>query len=506
VQLEQTTMKINRIFFLFLVFLIETSQVNANVLFNVRDFGAVGDGKVICTVSIQKAVNACAKAGGGKVIFPAGKYLSGPIFLKSNVYIEVIAGATILYIPDLQKTPVINGIWEGIERKIYASLFTGFNLENVTISGRGKLDGQGQDWWDASRETEALRKKMNLTEREPDNPKGSALKYPRPRMINLYHCKNVMISELTITNSPSWTIHPVYCKNVMIVKISIIQPYDSPNTDGIDIESCNNVRIFNCFIDCGDDCIALKSGYNEHGRKKGISCKNIVIASCTFAHGRSAICIGSEMSAGVRNVTATNCTFDGTLRGLRIKTTRNRGGVVENIIFSNIIMDNITEGISFDMYYDANSEEPKPITEKTPFFKNIRCFNIIGTNIKQAINLSGLPEAPMEDVTFQNIYFKSIEGVNCKFGKNINFNNCEINVEKGSVFLVKKTNGILLDNVGCNQPLLGIPVINIGSSSDVVVRNCKPAKGTEIFIQSWNTDDIESINNILGKAAIIKKK
>ena len=181
-----------------------------------------------------------------------------------------IAGAVIYFHNDIANTPAIMGSWEGINRRVYASLFTGHDLENVTITGRGQIDGQGKVWWDAFWKTDKIRMQSGIREREPDNPKGSPLKYPRPRMINLYRCNNVQISDLSITNSPSWTIHPVYCRNVNIRGVSIVQPYESPNTDGINPESCNGVRISNCYVDCGDDCITLKSGYNEHGRKVGI--------------------------------------------------------------------------------------------------------------------------------------------------------------------------------------------------------------------------------------------
>ena len=251
--------------------------------FNVNDYGAIGN-HTLCTEAFQKAIDTASDRGGGKVIVPAGDYVSGPLFLRSNIEFEVCSGATIYFSNDIANTPIINGSWEGIERKVYASLFTGHDLKNVTITGRGRIDGQGKAWWDAFWETDKMRTAAGIREREPENPEGSPLKYPRPRMINLYRCENVKIADLTITNSPSWTVHPVYCRNVIIDGISIIQPYESPNTDGIDPDCCNGVRISNCYIDCGDDCITLKSGYNEHGRKKGIPCENIVISNCTFAH------------------------------------------------------------------------------------------------------------------------------------------------------------------------------------------------------------------------------
>ncbi len=417
--------------------------------YNVLNYGVVADGKTVTTSAIQAVIEKCAKNGGGKIIFPSGNYLTAPLFLRSDIEIEILAGATIIFNDDILKTPVINGSWEGIERKVYAALFTAHNVKNIAITGRGRLEGRGSTWWKAYTATEELRKKMGITEREPENPIGSPLPFPRPKMINLYDCENILISGITINNSPSWTIHPVYCRNIEITGVSIVQPYDSPNTDGINPESCNNVRIFNCFIDCGDDCITLKSGYNEHGRKKGIPCENIVISNCTFAHGRSAVGIGSEMSGGVRNVTISNCVFKGTRRGLRIKSKRDRGGVVENLLANGIIMENVEEAISIDMYYETKSDHPDPVTEKTPLFRNIRYTNIIGTNIDQPINIWGLPESPIEGVMLENIRMESKSGMDCKYVNDLRLYNVEIinkdekvpflitNAKKVEIFLLK---------------------------------------------------------------------
>ena len=498
-------MKINNFFLGVLLCIIHLDAVAGNLYFNVTDYGAANDGKTISTLAIQKTIDACAAAGGGKVIFPAGKYLTGPLFLRNNIEVEIGSGAILLFDDNISQTPVIDGSWEGIERKVYASLFTGHNLENVSITGRGKLDGQGKAWWAAYLQTVKIREKSGIVEREPDNPEGCNLKYPRPGVINLYNCKNVFISGITIINSPAWTIHPVYCSNVIIKDISIIQPYDSPNTDGINPESSDNVRITGCFIDCGDDCITLKSGYNEHGREKGIPCENIVISDCTFSHGRSAIGIGSEMSGGVRNVTISNCVFQGTLRGLRLKTGRSRGGVVENIRASNIIMDNILEGISVDMYYESGSDKPLPVNEGTPFFRNIRFSSISGTNIKEAINISGLPESPVEELELSDIYFESEKGVICQFGHNITFRNVKVKIKgPGSVFNVRKSALVQFDNV---IPYLSdekYPAISLDSVSGAVLRNCSESENTDIYLKAVNSKDIILLNNVLGSARVIK--
>lgn len=467
--------------------------------YNVMDYGAKADGKTLTTKALQHAIDACDKAGGGKVIFPAGKYLTSSLFLHSHVEVEILSGAVIIFDDNIEATPIIDGSWEGIDRKVYASLFVGHDLEDVTISGRGVLDGQGKKWWDAFRETDKLRTAHNIREREPENPAGSPLKVPRPRMINFYNCKNVVIRGVKIINSPAWTIHPVYCENVNIEDISIIQPYESPNTDGIDPEACRNVRIRNCFVDCGDDCITIKSGYNEHGRKKGIPCDGIVISDCIFAHGRSAIGIGSEMSGGVRNVIISNCVFKGTLRGLRIKSGRPRGGMVENYLANNIIMENVQEGISIDMYYEGAVEDVIPVTEETPFFKNIRFSNIIGHNINKAVNIFGLPEAPVEGVVMENIKMDTREGVNCKFATDINFRNVEINNNDGkSAFLINKSTEVIMDNID-SKTVLQNPVIKVSNSKNVLIKNCNQSDSSTALFQTENCQHVETVNNTIFK-------
>ena len=473
--------------------------------YNVRDYGATGN-RTLCTAAIQKAIDVAAKAGGGRVVVPAGEYLSGPLFLKSNIVFEVSAGASIYFNNDIVNTPTIMGSWEGIERRVFASLFTGHDLMNVTITGRGKIDGQGQVWWDAYLKTDKIRTEHGIYEREPENPEGSPLKYPRPRMINLYNCKNVQISDISITNSPAWTIHLVYCENVNIQGISIVQPYESPNTDGINPDACNGVRISNCYIDCGDDCIAIKSGYNEHGRKKGIPCQNISIMNCIFAHGRSAIGIGSEMSGGVRNVIVMNCVFNGTLRGLRVKTGRGRGGVVENLLASGIIMDNLREGISIDMGYEGVSDQIIPVTEATPLFKNIRYSNIIGQNIEQAINIIGLPESFPQDIVLENIRLECKRGLMGKYVQGLSLQNVElITNNQQPAFDIANAKDLILNNLSSNKQLENYPMIELKEVDGIVIKDCIIPRTFQFhFMKLTDCKNVEYSDSLLHSDLITK--
>lgn len=491
-------------FFCLLSFSVAKGQQNG--IYNIQDFGALGDGTALNTGAIQKTIEACARNGGGKVIVPPGRYITGPLFLKSDMTFELFPGATLVYHDDISNCPIIDGKWEGIERKVYASLFTGHNLENITIRGRGTIEGQGEKWWKAHEVNKAMRKKAGITEREPDNPPGSPLKVPRPRLVNLYNCTNVLISELTFLNSPAWTIHPVYCQNVIIDKITIIQPYNSHNTDGINPESCQNVRITNCFVDVGDDCITIKSGYNEDGRRVAKPCQDIVISNCTFAHGRSAIGIGSEMSGDVRNVTVSNCVFNGTLRGIRVKSGRGRGGVVENIRVTNIIMSNIRDAISIDMYYGKKDTGVYAVTEETPFFRNIHIDNITAHQVTNAGNILGIPEAPIEDFSITNSDFDAVNGFSILNVLGLDIRDVKIKNQQKPSLDITTSSKVTIDNFRATPGTLDMPAIELSESHDVLIHHCKSDKSLKTYLKVNQTKDLLLESNWIAPRQITKDK
>ncbi|MBD3375168.1 glycoside hydrolase family 28 protein [candidate division KSB1 bacterium] len=488
-----------------LIFLVCTlSTIHAKTVYDITEYGARSGGATLCTEAIQATIDDCHEAGGGKVIIPAGEWLSLPLTLRSHVHIELMPGAVLKASQEIDDYPSVFGRWEGIEKEVYASLFTGHDLTNVSLTGRGTVDGQGEVWWEAHEINKAMRKKAGITEREPLNPPGSPLKWPRPRLVNLYNCTNVLIRDLTFIDSPAWTIHPVYCQDVTVDNIRIIQPYESPNTDGINPESCQNVRISNCFVDCGDDCITIKSGYNEDGRRVNIPCENIVITNCTFAHGRSAVGIGSETSGGVRNVVVSNCVFKNTYRGLRIKSARGRGNVVENIRATNIVMENVGTGISLDMFYGGNDESPRPVTVGTPHFRNIRYSHITGTNIRLAGEVLGLPEAPMENIVFEDVYLEAQEGLNVLFAKDFTLRDVDISVPTGAAFKFRKCEDVELDNVSSPNPAPDDPVILMQAVTGARVHDCAAAQGTSLFLQLEGNEnsDIKWSDNDMEKAVV----
>jgi hypothetical protein len=421
------------------------------------------------------------------VRIPAGRYLTGPIFLKSCITVEVEAGAVLLGSTNFNDYPAIDGRWEGIERKVYASMFTGQGLHHVSITGRGVLDGQGKVWWDANRKTMDLRKKRKLKGREPENPPDAPLRWPRPRMINLYNCTNVLLRDLTIQNSPSWQVHPVYCENVTLDNLTITAPVPSPNTDAVDPDSCRNVRISNCHFSVGDDCIVIKSGYNEDGRRVGIPCENVVICNCTFAHGHGGVVIGSEMSGSVRNVTVANCVFDGTQRGLRVKTAPGRGGVIENFRASNLIMRNISDAafLITAAYADNQSNDKAGGAPETiPHMRHFYWGDVSVINAKKLADLSGLADAPLEDVRLYRVQALGAKaGIRCQNAKDVVLEEITVQPLSGPAVEARDVSGLEVSGLVVEKPNEGAPVLQFNTVTQALVRGCKVAGGTGVFVQ-----------------------
>ncbi|WP_462413052.1 glycoside hydrolase family 28 protein [Neobacillus sp. Marseille-QA0830] len=423
-------------------------------IYNIRDFGAVSDGTTLNTQAISKAIDACSEAGGGTVFVPAGTFLTGAVILKSNVNLHLEAGSTLLFSNDVIEYPVVLSRWEGVKREVYASCIYAENAENVSVTGRGTIDGNGQFWWDI------FRRKEN--------------EYPRPKLVSFDTCTRVLISGVKMVNSPSWTVNPICCEDVTVHNISILNPDNSPNTDGIDPESCRNVRISDCHIDVGDDCIAIKAGTEDTTEK--VPCENITITNCTMIHGHGGVVLGSEMSGDIRNVTVSNCVFEGTDRGIRLKSRRGRGGVIEDVRVNNIVMKGVICPFIANLYYFCGprgtdkyvwDKNPYPITEETPAFRRIHFSNITAREVSAAAGfLYGLAEMYVEDITFDQVSVAMAEnaepgmpammaelepmkqcGFFCSNVRDIRFNQVTVSGHEGPAFYVE--NGEDIDVTGC---------------------------------------------------------
>lgn len=456
-----------------------TTCLHAQSFYNVLTYGAKADSVTLCTKAIASAINAASKKGGGTVYFPAGKYLTGPIHLKSNITVFIDAGAELHFSDNFDHyLPFVESRYEGVDVRSFSPLFYAYKAENIAIVGRGKINGHGKKWWDfveGYKEGQPRSKwqyifdSLNKNILLPDDPRQMKRGFLRPPSIQPMLCKNVLIEGITITNSPFWTVNPEFCENVTVHAVTIINP-PSPNTDGINPESCNNVHISNCHISVGDDCITIKSGKDLPGRTKATPAENYTITNCTMLSGHGGVVIGSEMSGGVKKIVISNCVFDGTDRGIRIKTARGRGGVVEDIRVSNIIMKNIKQqAIVLDMQYAKTN--PEPVSERTPVFRNIHLSNITAQTA-EAIFINGLAEMPVEDITFNDIQFDAQTGATIKEAKNIAFHNVRITTRVGSSLMAENVVGLTIDGVKTSKPVAGKPVVDLLNVQDAAVYNC----------------------------------
>ena len=377
---------------------------------SVRDFGAVGDGKSDDTVAIQTAINCLPR--GARLVFPKGVYLISPICLKSHITLEIKEGAVLLGNTDKAKYPIIPGeipnlsggatvhlgTWEGNAVKMYQSLIFAEYAEDITIIGQGYIDGDAQNgtWWQ---------------ERKTD-PIG------RPRLLFFNRCEGVRVHGINAQNSASWQLHPYFSRDVDFIDLSVKAPADSPNTDAIDPEACDRVDIIGCRFSVGDDCIAIKSGKIEIGKRFKTPANRHTIRNCLMQFGHGAVTLGSEMAGGVKNLTVTRCLFEKTDRGLRIKTRRGRGkdAIIDGVVFENLKMTGVKTPIVMNMWYnccdpDRDSEyvwsrEHLPVDERTPYlgdftFRNMECLDCEVA----ACYCDGLPEMPINSITLENIRF-----------------------------------------------------------------------------------------------------
>jgi polygalacturonase len=420
-------------------------------VFNIRTHGAVGDGKSLNTKAINAAIDACTAAGGGVVYVPPGRYLTGTVYLKSHVTLKLEGGAFLLGSENPDDYPVAKDPWGGRERREHAALIHAEDAENITITGRGTIDGQGGIWWKRVRLNDP-RKFPPGPLTDADRAEAAKLAHGRPNLIRLVRCNDVVLESVNLCDSPSWTVHPMFCDRLRIDNISIKSPGEmAHNTDGINPESCSNVQILNCRVDTGDDGITIKSGKNEAGREMGRPCENITIANCVIYRAHGGVTIGSEMSGDVRNVVVTNCVFKGTDNGIRLKTERGRGGVVEGLVVSNIVMQDVPYPFHMTMFYTRGDlTKAEPIDEGTPKFRDMLFSNITARGAKAAGMMLGLPEMPIEDVTFSNVHIEAGEGFGITNAKEVVFLDSTIRTADGPAVILTNSTGVDTERLKSN--------------------------------------------------------
>lgn len=449
--------------------------------FSVLDYGADPTGVKLCTEAIQAAIDAANEAGGGTVLIPAGVYTTGPIVLKSNVRLYADYQSLVYFSDDFSLYPIKDALFEGLNTKRCQSPISAVNAENIAICGHGTFDGNGYSWrplkkgkvtgsqWKEKIKTGVVDEAKGVwypdsasiiaqtfcqDQNVPVLPENATMadwealrSFLRPVLLEFEGCKNVLLEGVCFENSPAWNLHPFRCENLVLSHLTVRNPWYSQNGDGVDIECCKNVVVDRCSFDVGDDAICMKSGKNEDGRKLGIPSENIVITNCVVYHGHGGFVVGSEMSGGIKNVSVKGCTFIGTDVGLRFKSTRGRGGVVENIWVKDITMANIpNDGLIFDLFYGgkaAGEESPEEIAarmsaaipvadETTPAFRNITIEDVVCKGAKRCIYFNGLPEQKIENVVLKNIYMTGVEGAIFNQTNGLTVSGLNIECQKGN--------------------------------------------------------------------------
>jgi polygalacturonase len=482
--------------------------------FNVRDYGATGDGETLDTAAIYSAIAACTEAGGGTVYFPAGRYLTGSVHMENNLTLYLDQGSVLLFSGELEHSPLVETRWEGTRAYTHGPLIYANRKENIAIIGHGTLDGQGVNWWwrtgeDPAREHLtrpwkaawiALRDRIQAGEPFVKEDFVEAAKFIRPSLLVPYECKNVRIEGITLRNSPMWMLHPIFCENVDIRGVSFVS--FGPNGDGIDIDSSRNVRVSDCYFDTEDDCIVIKSGRDADGRRVGRPSEFITITNCVMYRGHGAVVIGSEMSGGVRDVVASNIVCFGTDRGIRLKTARGRGGVVENLRFDNwVIHDSPKEAIQISTgYVDL---PPEPYSERTPTIRNLAISNVTVNGARQVINIVGLEEQPVENIRLTDIRGYGQTGLICKLAEDVELNSVRIETEEGSPFLFTDSENLYLNNLSSQQSSK-LPVVALHNVRETWLHGCRSIRANRTFAQVLGaaTESVIISNNELEQSTM----
>ena len=510
---------------------------------SIRKYGAVADGNTLNTKSINATIDALSKKGGGVVLVPSGLWLTGPIILKNNINLHLAGGATLLFTADKNEYPLVEANWEGLPQMRNQSPISATNASNIAITGKGIIDGNGDVWRavkiDKLTESQWKKKLASGGVLSDDKKtwypsegfmKGSTMQNPgmispdkdaafyqsikdflRPNLLLLTNCKLVLLEGVTFQNSPAWCLHPLMCENLTVRNVFVKNPWYAQNGDGIDAESCKNVLIENSVFDVGDDALCMKSGRDAEGRKRGMPIENVIIRNCTVYAAHGGFVIGSEMSGGARNIYVSNCTFIGTDIGLRFKTTRGRGGIVENIFIKEIYMKDIpAEAILFDMYYMAKDPvvlagekrelpkiEFKNVDETTPQFRNFHISNVYCNGAEKGIFIRGLPVMHVKDIVLENMVLQATRGIDVQEASGISFKNIKIiSAETNPVIDIVQSDKLVFDNITYKNGAELLFRVSGDRSGNISIKNIDASKAKEkITYELGATDKSVTINN-----------
>jgi polygalacturonase len=455
------------------------------------------------------------------VLVPAGRYETGALFLRSHVELHLAAGATLLASPRPEDFPAIAGRDEGVEQKVHASLLTGLDLENVAVTGRGTLDGRGEAWVEAYRATRKIREDLNLP-REAGNPPGAPLKWPRPRVINLIRCRDLLIEGVTVLEMACYGVHLTYCEGVLITGLSTRMRNGGGGTTGIVIDSSQRVRIANCSIGPGGEGIGIKAGYNEDGRRVGRPAQDILITGChLFRLTSTAVAIGSETAACIRNVSITGCLIQDTPNGIHVRAPRGRGGVVERIRGDNLVIDGgIKVALKLSHYYDSvkmnavqaivgrrnletSPSRVAPVDEGTPTFRNFAFRGLtVGGAAELVALVEGLPERPIRGVLFADIDApQAVGGISCNLAAEIAISNFEVGTLASCAVDAREVERIEVHRLRAARPCPDAPAIWLENVGGALIHGCDIADagpGYQWLRHELSRDVLVGVNRVPG--------
>ncbi|HWB84057.1 MAG TPA: glycoside hydrolase family 28 protein [Bryobacteraceae bacterium] len=488
------------------VFLTQSAVWAAGPFFNIADYGAKNDGSAPATQAIRSAIQAAKAAGGGTVFIPAGNYTTGPFALASNLVLDIGAGATLHFPADRAELTYSKGRMEGVEGITPDPLINIRDLENVTITGRGTITTNNADWMKVANHPDArsawmgILRSIEMKQPVPESEYQKAAPALRPAFIRTMNSKNVHINGIHIVGSSFWTIHVLYSNNVVIDGVTI-ETYPGHNTDGVDVDSSSDVRIANCYIDTGDDGIVLKSGKDRDGRRVNRPTERVAIVNCTVHHAHGAVVVGSETSGGVRDVVASNIVCDGTDKGVRVKSTRGRGAVVEDLTFDHWTMRNVPMAINVTNYYTRVPQEP--VSDRTPIFRNINVSNMIIEGSPTIIDVEGLPEMPISSLRISNIVASGKVGMRAYNTDDMELHNVQLNAESGPTILVRDSKNLELDAVTTRKAVEGMPVVRLDHCPGTILRASKAFSGTGTFLSvaPGELKDVKLVGNVLDAAS-----
>ena len=503
---------------------------------SILKYNAKPDGITLNTKAINEAIEVLSKKGGGTVVVPLGLWLTGPIVLRSGINLHLRAGATLLFTSDFDQYPLVKTNWEGLEQMRNQAPISATGAANIAITGKGIIDGNGDAWRMVKKDklNDSQWKKLlasggMLSEDKktwyPSEKsfKGSKITNPgavsadktpafydsvkdflRPNLVVLTNCRYILLDGITFQNSPAWCLHPLMSEHLTVRNISVKNPWYAQNGDGIDVESCKNVLIENSVFDVGDDALCMKSGRDAEGRKRGMPTQDVVIRNCTVYSSHGGFVIGSEMSGGAKNIYVSNCTFIGADIGLRFKTTRGRGGVVENIFIEDIYMKDIPgEAILFDMYYAARDPIPlagekrelpkaefKPVDETTPVFKNFQIRNVYCNGAATGIFVRGIPEMHVKDIVLENMVLQANRGMDIQEATGIRFRNITmISKESDPVIDITQSDNLVFDNIKYKDGSQVLFRINGERSANINLKNTDVSKAGKKAIFELGASD-----------------